>query len=69
MMTAAPAGLVKFMEQMKAATGMDLADILKKINSMEDGTAETAQITGNEPDLEPQIDTDPEPKPGKGKKP
>jgi len=44
MLTAVPAGLVKFTEQMKAATGLDLADILKKIDSMEDGTAGTAQI-------------------------
>jgi len=68
MMTAAPAGLVKFMEQMKAATGMDLADILKRIDSMEDGTAETAQITGDEPDAAPQTNDVEPPKPGKGKK-
>lgn len=66
MLTAVPAGLVKFMEQMKAATGMDLADILRKIDAMEDETAGSAQITADAPDPGPQ--TDAEPKPGKGKK-
>ncbi|MBN2270567.1 MAG: hypothetical protein JXN61_08135 [Sedimentisphaerales bacterium] len=66
MLTAVPAGLVKFMEQMKAATGMDLADILKKINAMEDETTGSAQITADAQDAGPQTDADP--KPGKGRK-
>jgi flotillin len=66
MLTAVPAGLVKFMEQIKAATGLDLADILRKIDAMEDGASGTARITGDEPDAGTQ--TDAEPKPGKGKK-
>jgi hypothetical protein len=66
MLTAVPAGLVKFMEQMKAATGMDLADILRKIDAMEDETAGSAQIIADAPDPGPQTDVDP--KPGKGKK-
>jgi flotillin len=66
MLTAVPAGLVKFMEQMKAATGLDLADILKKIDAMEDNASGTARITGDKPDAGPH--TDAEPKPGKGKK-
>ena len=32
MLTATPAGLVKFMEQIKAATGIDLADVLKEVS-------------------------------------
>ncbi|MBL7152084.1 MAG: flotillin family protein [Phycisphaerae bacterium] len=66
MLTAVPAGLVKFMEQMKAATGMDLADILKKINSMEEEPAEATQITGDEAEAEVQADA--KPKSDKGKK-
>ena len=42
LLTAAPAGLVKFMEQMKAATGLDLAEILNKINEMEEEPAKSA---------------------------
>jgi flotillin len=54
MLTATPAGLVKFIEQMKAATGIDLAEILKKIGSMEDKPAETSQIAGEKADAKPK---------------
>jgi flotillin len=36
MLTAAPGGLVKFMEQIKAATGIDLEQLLREITAMKD---------------------------------
>jgi len=66
MLTATPAGLVKFMEQIKAATGIDLADVLKEVKSMDEGPVEAPQITGQESEAKPQADA--EPKSDKGKK-
>jgi hypothetical protein len=43
MMTAAPSGIVKFIEQMKAATGIDLAELLKDIKSSKDEQTEFRQ--------------------------
>lgn len=40
MMTAAPSGIVKFIEQMKAATGIDLTELLKDIKTAKDEQAE-----------------------------
>ena len=36
MLTAAPAGMVKFLEQIKAATGVDLTEKLQEIMAMKD---------------------------------
>jgi len=66
MLTATPAGLVKFLEQIKAATGIDLADILKNVNSMEDEPAHASQIAGEKADARPKADS--QPKSDKGKK-
>ena len=62
MLTAAPAGLVKFLEQIKAATGIDLAELLKEAKSMKDEPAETPQITSEKDDTGSD-------KPNKPKKP
>ncbi len=65
MLTAAPAGLVKFLEQIEAATGLDLADLLKEVRSMKDQTPEvppTAEEKNN-----PEDDKPPQPKPRTGK--
>ena len=43
MMTAAPSGIVKFIEQMKAATGINLAELLKESQSIKDEPAESIQ--------------------------
>lgn len=37
MLTAAPGGLVKFLEQIQAATGISLPDLLKEARAMQDG--------------------------------
>ena len=50
MMTAAPGGLVKFIEQMKAATGIDLAELLKEAGSLKDESTDISQ-TAEEKDL------------------
>ncbi|MFC1781422.1 hypothetical protein ACFLZ8_04150, partial [Planctomycetota bacterium] len=43
MLTAAPSGLVKFIEQMKAATGIDLAELLAESKSIKDEPVESIQ--------------------------
>jgi flotillin len=65
MLTAAPAGLVKFLEQVKAATGVDLADVLKEVKSMNDATGEISGITTEQEDAGPGKRNRPKkPKPG-----
>jgi len=45
MLTAAPGGLVKFLEQIQAATGIDLAEVLKEVKEMkEEPAAKTAPV-------------------------
>ena len=44
MMTAAPSGLVKFIEQMKAATGINLNELLKEIQTGKDETVEIKPV-------------------------
>jgi flotillin len=44
MLTAAPAGLVKFLEQIEAATGIDLADLLKEVRSMKNEAPELSPV-------------------------
>jgi flotillin len=48
MLTAAPAGLVKFLEQIKTATGVDLTEKLQEIMAMkeEDPPADNVETTG-----------------------
>jgi flotillin len=46
MLTAAPGGLVKFLEQIRTATGIDLAKLLEEAKSVEDGGAQTTGKTG-----------------------
>lgn len=41
MMTAAPSGIVKFIEQMRAATGIDLAELLKESKTLSDEPVES----------------------------
>ncbi len=51
MLTAAPGGLVKFLEQIQAATGIDLAELLKEVKEMkEDPAARTAGATAPRPE-------------------
>ena len=65
MLTAAPAGLVKFLEQIEAATGISLAELLKEVKSMKDGPAETTQIVGQKEDTGSEEPKKPKkPKPG-----
>ncbi|MBN2130382.1 MAG: hypothetical protein JW741_12840 [Sedimentisphaerales bacterium] len=60
MLTAAPGGLVKFLEQIQAATGIDLAELLKEVKEMkEEPPARTTAVA-----------TPPRPeKPGAGRAP
>jgi flotillin len=46
MLTAAPGGLVKFLEQIRTATGIDLAKLLEEAKSAEDGGAQPTGRTG-----------------------
>ncbi len=64
MLTATPAGLVKFLEQIKAATGIDLAEILKNVNSMEDESTDASQITGEKEDAKAKADAGPKSRKG-----
>jgi flotillin len=58
MLTAAPGGLVKFLEQIRTATGIDLAKLLEEAKSVEDGAQPTGR-TGAGKAPKPQ-----RPKPG-----
>jgi len=52
MLTAAPGGLVKFLEQIKTATGVDLADLLNEARAMHDKPAICDETALDEEDAE-----------------
>jgi hypothetical protein len=54
MLTAAPAGMVKFLEQIKAATGVDLTEKLQEIMAMKDETPPAATAGKTAPKPGPQ---------------
>jgi len=60
MLTAAPGGLVKFLEQIQAATGIDLAELLKEVKEMkEEPVAKTAAVAAGPRPEKPNTSREP----------